>query len=75
MPINERLIAAAMPLARALKSDEDIRRAIRVDQAIDHDGKANLHGRDFLPLQSPDGSTWRIRVSNTGVMTATKVVP
>ncbi len=73
MPINERHIDAAMPIARAIASPEDIRRAIRVDQAIDHDGTPNLKGRSFLPLQSPDGSTWRIRVSNTGVITATKV--
>lgn len=73
MPLNERLIVAAMPLVRAFKSDEDIRRAIRVDQAIDHDGTPNLKGRNFLPLQSPDGSAWRIRVSNTGAITATKV--
>ena len=31
-----------------------------------------LEGRDYLPVRSPDGSTWRIRVDNAGVITATK---
>ena len=75
MPIDERLVDAATPLARALRPPEDIRRAHRVDRAIDTQGRVKLEDRDFLPLRSPDGSLWRIRVSNTGTLTATKVTP
>lgn len=73
MPIDERLIDAAMPLVRALRTPDDIRRAHRVDKAIDTQGRATLDDRDFYPIRSPDGALWRIRVSNTGALTATKV--
>lgn len=72
MPINEALVKAAEPLVGTLRRREDIDRARRVERAIDNTGAVILEGRDFIPVRSPDGSTWRIRVSNTGVISATK---
>ena len=69
MAVDETLIKAAMPLARVI-SDPDTKR--RVERAIANDGSVILDGRDFLPLRSPDGSVWRIRVDNAGVISATK---
>lgn len=59
-------------LAATLIPAEAIKRDRRVDMAVTNDGKPVLTGRTFLPVLSPDGSTWRITVSNTGVITATK---
>ncbi len=59
-------------LAETLIPPDAIRRDRRVDLAVTNDGKPVLTGRTFLPVQSPDGSVWRITVSNTGVITATK---
>lgn len=70
MPIDERLITAAEPLASVIFPAEKARREHELEQAV----KQLVEGRDFLPLRSPDGSLWRIRVSNTGALTATKVV-
>lgn len=49
-----------------------IRRQRRVDRAIDETGKVIIDPPDFARIRSPDGSVWRIKVSNTGVITATK---
>ena len=75
MPTNERLIDAAEPIAQAIKSAADIRRSHLVDKAIDPQGRPVIEGWDFIPVRSPDGSTWRIRVSDGGVITASKVTP
>lgn len=72
--INDALVDAAMPIVRALKPREDIQRARRVEMAIAPDGTAIDNAPPFRRLTSPDGSVWRIRVSNTGVITATKEV-
>lgn len=63
---NERLIAAAGPIVRALKSRQDIDRARRVDQAIDSRGNPIISGWPFLELRSPNGTLWRIRVDDAG---------
>ena len=75
MVTTNRLEQALEPLAADIRSRDDITRAHRVDRAIDAQGHVKLEDRDFLPLRSPDGSLWRIRVSNTGALTATKVTP
>jgi mRNA-degrading endonuclease RelE of RelBE toxin-antitoxin system len=49
-----------------------IRRQRRVDRAIDESGKVIIDPPDFSRQRSPDGSIWRIKVGNTGVITATK---
>lgn len=72
MPINERLVDAAMPIARMMRTPADAERARRVERGLDAQGRPVLDDRDFLPLRSPDGSVWRIRVDNSGVITATK---
>lgn len=59
-------------LAETLIPTDAIRRERRVDTAITNDGKPVLTGRTFLPLVSPDGTVWRITVSNSGVLTATE---
>lgn len=59
-------------LAATLIPVDAIKRDRRVDLAVTNDGKPVLSGRTFLPVQSPDGSVWRITVSNTGVIAATK---
>lgn len=67
------LQAAVQDLVRTLIPGEDIQRARRVDHGLDNAGKPILDGRDFLPLRSPDGSVWRIRISDTGMISAKKV--
>ena len=73
MATSERLIDAAEPIARAIKSSADIRRDRLVDRAIDPQGRPVLDDRDFLELTSPDGTVWRIRVDNSGNLTTTQV--
>ena len=53
-------------LARVLASDEDIRRAQRVDHGLDAQGNPLINDREFLQLKYSDGSgrVWRIRVRN-----------
>ncbi len=73
--MSERLDRACEELVGLVRPSEDIQRNQRVDRAVDTDGRVDLSGRDFLPVKSPDGSTWRIRVDNSGTLTATKVTP
>ena len=49
---SERLVRAAMPIARMIRGRDDIRRAQRIDRAISNDGKPILP--DVLDL----GSHW-----------------
>jgi len=69
MAVSDELIRAAEPLARLIHDPATKR---KVERAIAEDGQVILDGRDYLPLRSPDGSVWRIRVDNAGTITATK---
>ena len=57
--------------AAELLPREAIRRQRRVDRAIDETGKPVLDNFDFIPIRSPNGQRWRIKVSNTGVISVT----
>ncbi len=72
MADNERLVKAAGPIVRAMHSPESVRRAQRVDRAIDNAGRVIQEPRPFVRLRSPDGSVWRLKVSDAGAITATK---
>jgi len=72
MTDNERLVAAAGPIVRALRPPDDIRRARRVDRVIDTAGRVINEARTFVRLQSPDGSVWRVKVTDAGAITTTK---
>ena len=75
MRSDEELETATIRLGGVLVTADDMRRARRVERAIDAQGRPNLEGLDFIPLRSPDGSTWRIRVDNAGALSASKEVP
>lgn len=75
MSTNDDLETATIRLAATLEPASALQRARRVDRAISADGRPILEGRDYLPLRSPDGATWRVRVDNAGVLTATKEAP
>lgn len=70
MSSSERLVDAAMPIINAMRPREDYDRARRVEAGLDNEGRPIIDNRDFLPLRSPDGSVWRVRISNTGVLSA-----
>ena len=72
MPINERLVDAARPMVEALMPRESFDRARRVERGLDNQGRPIIDPRDFFSLRSPDGSVWRVRISDTGVLSAIK---
>ncbi len=49
-----------------------IRRQRRVDRAIDEGGNVIINPPDFSRQRSPDGSVWRLKVSDAGVGSWTK---
>lgn len=71
---KEQLRQAARSLSRAISVAQETSITRRTERALDNQGQVVLGYRDFLPIRSPDGSLWRIRVSDTGVITAHKVV-
>ncbi|MDQ3654106.1 MAG: hypothetical protein M3457_03360 [Chloroflexota bacterium] len=68
----EETVDLLSPSAAELLPKDAIRRQRRVDRAIDDAGRIIIDPPDFSRQRSPDGSVWRIKVSNTGVITATK---
>lgn len=72
MPTNEALIKAAEPLARVLKPREQFDVHRRVNRAIDNAGRVIQDAQPFIRLQSPDGSVWRVKVSDAGALSAVK---
>ena len=58
--------------AAELLPKDAIRRQRRVDRAIDETGKPVLDNLDFISVRSADGNLWRIKVSNTGVISVTE---
>ena len=73
MTVRDEQVDAAMPLARALVTRERVQRDTAVDRALAPDGSPR-QAPEFVAIKSPDGSVWRVRVSNSGTLTATKVV-
>jgi hypothetical protein len=72
MPINERHIAAVGPIAELLVTQEDVDARQRVFRAIDPDGTVDPGVQPWFRLRSPDGSVWRVKVTNAGALTTTK---
>jgi len=71
LSIEETVDLLSASAAELLPKDA-IRRQRRVDRAIDETGKVIIDPPDFSRQRSPDGSVWRIKVSNTGVITTVK---
>lgn len=72
MTDNERLVDAAMPIVRALRPPEVIRRNRRVDRAIDQGGRVINQAQTFVRLiDQQDGSIWRVKVV-AGAITLTR---
>lgn len=74
MPINDSLVKAAEPLARAVLPREAIDTQRRVERAIDQAGRVINRAQPFIRLQSPDGSVWRVSVDNAGALQSVKEV-
>lgn len=72
MPITEGQAEAARKIMESILPPEHYDRARRVDRGLDNQGHPVIDPRDFMSLRSPDGSVWRVRVSNTGVLTTKK---
>ena len=72
MPVNERHVDAARGILDSLFKQEHYDRARKVDRGLDNEGKPVIDPRDFLSLRSPDGSVWRVRIDNAGVLSAKK---
>ena len=68
---DQQIVNALMPAVEAMKAD-DIRRGQRVDRRIGDDSLLIIEPPVFWRTRSPDGSIWRIKVSNTGAITASK---
>lgn len=72
MRISEDLLKSGEPTIRVLRPREDFDRARRVERAIDNAGHVIQKPQSFVRLASPDGSVWRVKVSNTGALSAVK---
>lgn len=73
MAASEELVSKAEGMARLIRPAAEIERARRIERAIDASGNPVLDDLHALSLRSPDGSLWRIRVDNAGVLTTRKV--
>lgn len=73
MTMNERLDDIVSPLAERLLPRENVDALRRVNRGLDNQGRPILDHLDFIPLRSPDGSVWRVRIDNAGVLSAKKV--
>jgi len=71
LSIEETVDLLSASAAELLPKDA-IRRQRRVDRAIDETGKVIIDPPIFSRQRSDDGSIWRIKVSNTGVVTTVK---
>jgi hypothetical protein len=72
MAIDETLVDLWEPVVRRIRPAREIDQERRVDRAIDASGNPVLENLPFLSVRSPDGSVWRIKVSNSGVITTAK---
>lgn len=68
---DQQIVNELMPAVEAMKAD-DIRRGQRVDRRIGADSLLIIEPPMFWRTRSPDGSIWRLKVSNTGVGSWTK---
>lgn len=66
MPLNERLVDAAAPIARMMRTPADVDRARRIERGLDNEGRPVLEPREFIAMRAPDGSVWRYRIDNSG---------
>lgn len=68
---DQQIVNELMPAVEAMKAD-DIRRGQRVDRRIGADSLLIIEPPMFWRTRSPDGSIWRIKISNTGVLSTAK---
>lgn len=66
--MSERLDRVAQKLARVVIPDKTLDAVERTMRATDNQGNIIISGRDFIPLRSPDGTIWRVRVANDGTL-------
>ena len=72
MAATEDLIKAAEPFAQTVRSAEILDLERRADYALDNQGNVIDRARTFIRLQSPDGSVWRVKIDNAGVLSPSK---
>ncbi len=68
---EQQIVNEMMPAVEAIAADH-IQRGQRVDRRIGADSLLIIEPPVFWRTRSPDGSIWRIKVSNTGVMSTAK---
>jgi hypothetical protein len=71
--MDTRLEKAVESLAARIVSPERIDAERRVRTAINSAGEVIQTPRPFILLRSPDGSVWRVKVSDTGALSSVKV--
>jgi hypothetical protein len=67
---SEAVIKAAESYIREERDQFDVNR--RVNRAIANDGRVIQTAEPFFRLRSPDGSVWRVKIDNAGVLTPSK---
>lgn len=66
--MSDRIEVIADRMATVALPDESLQAIERVRRSTDNQGNVRLEGRDFIPLRSPDGTVWRVRVRNDGTL-------
>ena len=72
MPLDKTLDRAADSLIQRLMPYERFDIDRRVKQAIAEDGRVIQAAEPFFRLLSPDGSVWRVKIDNAGVLNPVK---
>lgn len=72
MALSDQQLADALMPAVAALAEAPIRMAMRYERAHDEQGNNLSEPPMFLRVRSDDGSIWRLKVSNAGVITPVK---